>query len=77
MRTTMIIADQLMRELKKKAAEQKRTLSEVTEEALRRGLSELGAKRAPKRVKLRAFPMGNASVDISNREHLYDVLDRV
>ena len=44
MRTTMIITDQLMRELKKKAAEQKRTLSEVTEEALRRGLAELGAK---------------------------------
>ena len=39
MRTTLVIDDQLFRQLKKRAAEEGRTLSEVTQEVLRRGAS--------------------------------------
>jgi len=76
MRTTLIIDDDLFRELKKRAAEERRTLSEVTQAALRRGLAAPKPRRRPTRVKLLSFSMGKPAVDLADRNELYDILDR-
>jgi hypothetical protein len=76
MRTTLIIDDALFRRLKRIAAEQKRTLSEVTQETLRLGL-ERRTRQEPRTVrKLPSFSMGAALVDVADRNQLFDVLDR-
>jgi hypothetical protein len=75
MRTTIVIADELFKELKKRAAEEGRTLSEVSAETLRRGLRRDAAPR-PRRVKLRSFAMGKPAVDLADRNPLFDLLDR-
>ena len=76
MRTTLIIEDQLFRELKKRAAEEKRSLSEVTQEVLRLGLARRQPARQAKRMKLRAYSMGKPLIDVADRNRLYEVLDR-
>jgi hypothetical protein len=74
MRTTLIIDDALFRELKKRAAAERRTLTEVTQEVLRLGL-EKRAARPRKPAKLPSFSMGKPKVDLADRDRLYDVLD--
>lgn len=76
MRTTLIIDDAIFRQLKKLAAEQNRTLSQVTQEVLQRGLSQTRAPSRRKAIKLPAFSMGRPLVDVADRDQLYDVLDR-
>ena len=76
MRTTLVIDDLLFRELKKRAAEERRSLSAVTQEVLRRGLTRSEPARRPKRVKLRSFAMGRPAVDLAARDQLFDLLDR-
>lgn len=72
----MIIDDVLFRKLKKLAAEQSRTLSEVTQETLKRGL-ERRQPRGPRQVqKLPSFSMGVPLIDVADRNQMYDVLDR-
>jgi hypothetical protein len=75
MRTTLVIDDALFRQLKRRAAEERRTLSDVTREALRRGRAEPAARRR-KPGRLPAFAMGIPRVDPADRDQLYDVLDR-
>jgi hypothetical protein len=76
MRTTLVIDDVLFRELKRRAAEERRTLSEVTQETLRRGLARREPPRRPRRVKLVSFAMGKPAVDLADRNQLYEILDR-
>ncbi len=76
MRTTLIIDDNLFRELKKRAAEQGCTLSKVTQEALRHGLHERKPTRPPRPPKLPSFAMGRPAVDLADRDQLYEILDR-
>lgn len=76
MRTTLVIDDALFRELKRRAAEQNRTLSAVTQDTLRRGLAVATAARRRKPSHLLAFAMGPPRVDLADRNQLYDVLDR-
>lgn len=76
MRTTLVIDDELFRELKRRSAEEGRTLSAVTQEALRRGLVRRHVAGRRRRVRLRTFHMGKPSVDIADRNQLYDLLDR-
>jgi hypothetical protein len=77
MRTTLIIDDALFRELKRRAAEQRRTLSEVTQDALRRGLADQQTRTKPRRaIRLRSFALGRPRVDVADRSQLFDVLDR-
>jgi plasmid stability protein len=76
MRTTLIIDDAIFRRLKMLAAEQNRSLSEVTQEVLRRGLSQV--RQTPRRtpVRLPSFSMGRPLVDVADRDQLYEVFDR-
>jgi hypothetical protein len=76
MRTTLVIDDALFRELKRRAAEQNRTLSAVTQDALRRGLAATAPSRRRKPGRLLAFAMGAPRGDLAARNQLYDVLDR-
>lgn len=77
MRTTLVIDDELFRELKRRAVEENRTLSDLTQEVLRRGLASRPAGRASRRkVRLPSFAMGKPRVDLADRDQLYDVLDR-
>ena len=76
MRTTLIIDDELFRELKRRAVEQNRTLSDLTQEALRRGLAARTSVRRRTRARLPSFSMGRPRVDLADRDQLYDVLDR-
>lgn len=76
MRTTLVIDDALFRELKRRAAEQNRTLSDLTQEALRLGLAARRSARPRPRVRLPSFSMGRPRVDLADRDQLYQVLDR-
>ena len=76
MRTTLVIDDALFRELKRRAAEQNRTLSDVTQDALRRELAAATSQRRRKLSRLPTFAMGSPRVDLADRARLYDALER-
>ncbi len=66
MKTTLNIDDNVMAELKREAARQGRTMSELVESALRRLLR---SHRTPKKiVALPTFRSGGTLVDIADRE---------
>ena len=73
MKTTLMIPDRVFAEIKREAARQKATLSEVVEVALRLYLQRV--KEHPKPPSLGSFHGGRLLVDISDREKLYDFLD--
>ena len=73
MKTTLNIDDTVMSQLKREAARQGRTMSELVETALRLLL------RAPrKRERLPALPTfhsGGALVDVADRDALYQAME--
>lgn len=76
-RTTLIIDEQRLVDLKRLAAERRTTLSAVVDEFLREGLARVGTKRKRKFPPLpRGKDLGRMLVDIADRDRLYDVLDR-
>lgn len=75
MRTTLILDDALFRELKKRAAQEQRTLTEVTQEALRLGLERRDVAQRGRRTKLPSFAMGRPLVDVADRDRLQEALD--
>lgn len=76
MRTTLIIPDQLMRELKRQAARRGATLSAVVAEALRRGLEQPHARPA-EIPPLPTHSMGRPKVDLADRDALYREMEGV
>jgi hypothetical protein len=73
MKTTLIIPDHLMRELKRMAARSGSTLSAVVAEVLRRGLDEpVGSGDLPP---LPAYDMGRPKVDVADRDALYRAME--
>lgn len=73
MKTTLNIDDAVMAQLKREAARQGRTMSEVVETALRLML-RLQRKQGPL-PPLPTFRSGGALVDIADRDALYGVMD--
>lgn len=74
MKTTLIIPDRLFRELKRRAAHRRTTLSEVVAETLRRGLDEppvRGFIPPP----LPVHDLGEPLVDIADRDALYRAME--
>ena len=65
-RTTLLIDDALYAELKRRAAAEGRTLTDIVEGALRLGLHAAGRRRA--RVQLPSYDLGPFLVDPSERE---------
>ncbi len=74
MKTTLNIDDHVMIELKREAARQGKTMSELVESALRQLLRRPRKRAAP--PPLPTFDGGRTSVDISDRDALYDAMER-
>jgi len=74
-RTTLILHDRRLMELKRLAAERGRTLSAVVDEFLAEGLRRSSApkKRA---VALPVFDMGEPRVNIADRDQLWEIMER-
>jgi hypothetical protein len=74
-KTTVIIDDSVMADLKREAANQRRTMSELIETALREFLR--GARRKPSRQpKFPRFHSGGHLVDISDRDALCAAMEK-
>jgi len=73
-RTTLTIDDQLLRELKKKASEEGRTLQAVTNDLLRRSLSSTPLK--PYKLQLQGWKAAEQpGVELLDRDTLFDLMD--
>jgi Arc/MetJ family transcription regulator len=73
MKTTLNIDDTVMAELKREAARQGRTMSEMVETALR-----LLLRSRPKRAPIQELPKfrsGGALVDVADRDALYQAME--
>lgn len=73
MKTTLNIDDTVMAQLKREAARQKRTMSELVETALR-GLFRSQKKRQDL-PSLPSFHSGGTLVDIADRDALYQAME--
>lgn len=73
MKTTLILPDHVVRELKRRAAQRGETLSAVVAEVLRRGLAQrdVPAELPP----LPTHRMGRPLVDIADRDALYRAME--
>ena len=70
-----MIDEPLLRQLKKKAAEEGRTLQDVANEVLRRGLAKR-ADRTGYRLKLQGWKAAEQpGVDVLDRDKLFDLMD--
>ena len=74
MKTTLNIDDTVMAQLKREAARQKRTMSELVEMALR-GFFRSQRKRQDVRP-LPTFQSGGTRVDIADRDALYQAMEK-
>ncbi len=74
MKTTLNIDDTVMRALKREAARQGKTMSELVEAALRALLRHRPEEEAL--PPLPEFRSGGARVNVANRDMLYDVMER-
>jgi len=74
MKTTLNISDAVMKELRREAARQGRTMSELVEAALRCLLEK--PPRNGKLPPLPEFDSGGAKVDVADRNALYEVMER-
>lgn len=73
MKTTLSIDDTVMAELKREAARQGRTMSEMVETALR---LLLRSRRKPETLPpLPSFHSGGVLVDIADRDALYQAME--
>jgi hypothetical protein len=73
MKTTLNIDDTVMAQLKREAARQKRTMSELVETALR-GLFR-SQKRHEEVPPLPTFHSGGTLVDVADRDALYQAME--
>ena len=74
MKTTLNIDDRVMTTLKREAARDGRTMSQLVEAALRLFLQQRRERRpAPE---LPTFRMGGELIDVANRDALYDAMER-
>ena len=74
MKTTLNISDVTMGQLRREAARQGRTMSELVEAALRALLQPRDKKT--ELPPLPEFSTGGARVNVANRDALYEVMDR-
>jgi len=77
MKTTLNIADEVMRRLREEAARRGTTMSALVEAGLRRVLAEPepSSRRETALPPLPTWNSGGFRVDIANREELYRILD--
>lgn len=73
MKTTLNIDDSVMARLKREAARQGRTMSELVESALR--LLFKSQREAPRLPRLPTFRSGGHLVDVADRDALYQAME--
>jgi len=73
MKTTLNIDDSVLERLRREAARQGRTMSELVESALRL-LFQMRRKR-PELPPLPSFASGGARVDVADRQALYEAME--
>ena len=73
MKTTLNIDDTVMRQLKREAARQKRTMSDLVETALRNLFQS--RKKTVQLSPLPSFKSGGAFVDVADRDALYQAME--
>ncbi len=73
MKTTLIIPDGLMRELKRQATDRGDTLSNVVADTLQKGLGT--AKTSRKAFKIRSYRCGKVFLNVADREQLYRAME--
>jgi hypothetical protein len=73
MKTTLVIDDTVMAALRREAARQEQTVSQLVETALRRFLQS--RREIAPLSPLPSFDSGGALVDVSNRGALYDIME--
>jgi Ribbon-helix-helix protein, copG family len=76
LKTTLNIDDTVMARLRREAARQNRTMSELVEAALRLLFQSRPSGRKKKLPPLPTFRGGKARVDIADRNLLYDVMEK-
>ena len=74
-RTTVTLDNQVMEAVKARAVKEGKTFGQTLNEILRKWLSMSGSRKARK-VKLDAYSMGKPSVEISDREDLFDAMEK-
>jgi hypothetical protein len=75
-RTTLIIGDQRMLELKRLAVARSQTLSSLVDELLRQGIERARQPHRQSRPsRLPVFDMGKPRVHIADRDQLHDFLE--
>jgi len=73
MKTTLIIPDEILRELKREAADRGDTLSNVVADTLQKGL---GTKRITKKAfKMRSYRCGKVFLNVADCEQLYRAME--
>ncbi len=74
MKTTLVLDDAIVAKLKREAARQGQTMSELVESALRLMFRE--RRREQQLPPLPTHDFGQLLVDVADRNALYDVLDK-
>jgi hypothetical protein len=74
MKTTLNIDDTVMRRLRREAARQGKTMSELVESALRL-FFRVSRRKPPELPELPVFESGGALVDVADRESLYRAME--
>ncbi len=74
MKTTLNIDDKVMKKLREESAKRNTTISELVESALRILLEPKNDTKSKIKT-LPKYTLGKASVDISNRDMLYNLME--
>jgi len=76
MRTTLILDDQLMREIKSRAARNGTTVTAIVDRALREHVNQDKAVKADYRLKMPTVGGKlRPGVDLADRDRLHDIMD--
>ncbi len=74
MKTTLVIDDEIMRRLKAEAARRGTTISNLVESALRAMLEDR-TDAPPELPPLPSFDLGSSSVDVADRDALFQAME--
>lgn len=75
MKTTLLIDDQIFARLKREAARRGETMSALVESALRRLFDEQPSRTPSRLPPLPTFDGGRVTVDLADRDALFDRMD--
>jgi Ribbon-helix-helix protein, copG family len=76
MKTTLDLDDELVKAVKREAADSGRTMTDIIEQSLRESLLRLAAPKKPYRFKLPVVKGRRPpAVDINDRDALYDFME--